>query len=108
MGTISGAFREWPAVRNEFRRYVAAVQSLPVEAGPTGEQPSVEEQVYALFNDYPNLEAIFKGTISGNFREWPKVGKELRKFAFEIVEHPRMKSQREREIEKAIGGSVDP
>ena len=33
-----------------------------------------------LLRDYPNLEAIYSGTIAGEFRDWIAVRGELRRF----------------------------
>jgi hypothetical protein len=38
---------------------------------------------YDLLKEYPNLEAIFQGCISGRFSEWPMVSSELRRFVVE-------------------------
>ena len=44
----------------------------------------MDEPVYLSIEEYPNLDAILSGTISGEFRDWPAVRPELIKLVAEL------------------------
>lgn len=61
------------------------------------EKLSVDETAFAMLDKYPNLEAVFKGTISGNFRDWPAVRQEFRRFVYQQAEAALSALQSDRE-----------
>ena len=44
----------------------------------------MDKPIYLSIEEYPNLDAILSGTISGEFRDWPAVRPELIKLVAEL------------------------
>ena len=44
----------------------------------------MDKPIYLSIEEYPNLDAILSGTISGAFRDWPTVRPELIKLVAEL------------------------
>lgn len=51
-----------------------------------GEDLDLCPEIANILDDFPNVQAIVRGTIAGEFREWPLVRRELRKMLNKISE----------------------